>query len=124
MDLDECHGHTHEILWDGKRVVMYHYHATWDFPYTIGCLRGAYNMRNVMAISGPPPQRGRGPWGMSSERRPHGPPDLNAAAQRLGISVDTLRQALGPPPPDLAAAAKQLGITEQQLRDALGAPQN
>lgn len=39
-DLDECHGHTHEILWDGKRVVMYHYHATKEYPYTIGCLRG------------------------------------------------------------------------------------
>ncbi|MDK2124759.1 YHYH protein [Parachitinimonas caeni] len=39
-DLDECHGHTHEIDWDGKNVVMYHYHATWEYPYTIGCLRG------------------------------------------------------------------------------------
>ncbi len=39
-DLDECHGHTHEIEWDGKRVVMYHYHATAEFPYSIGCYRG------------------------------------------------------------------------------------
>lgn len=64
-DLDECHGHTHAIPWNGKMVVMYHYHATWDFPYTIGCMRGAYAMENVRAISGPPPQRGgrRGPPG-------------------------------------------------------------
>ncbi len=39
-DLDECHGHTHEIEWDGKQVEMYHYHATYEYPYTIGCFRG------------------------------------------------------------------------------------
>jgi len=111
-DLDECHGHTHEILWDGKKVVMYHYHATWDFPYTVGCLRGAYERGAVRAISGPPPGRGGG--------RRH--PDLNAAAQKLGIPVERLRAALGPPPPDLASAASELGISEDALRDALGAP--
>ncbi|MEO6173239.1 MAG: YHYH protein [Arenimonas sp.] len=40
-DLDECHGHTHAILWDGKRVSMYHYHATWEYPYTLGCFKGS-----------------------------------------------------------------------------------
>jgi YHYH protein len=65
-DLDECHGHSHEIEWDGRKVVMYHYHATWDFPYTIGCMRGTYKMSDVMVISGPPP--GGGPGG------PGGPP--------------------------------------------------
>lgn len=39
-DLDECHGHTHPILWDGKMVDMYHYHWTYDFPYNIGCFKG------------------------------------------------------------------------------------
>ena len=39
-DLDECHGHTHEIEWDGRRVSLYHYHATWEYPYTLGCFRG------------------------------------------------------------------------------------
>src|SRR5436190_2130412 len=39
-DLDECHGHTHEIEWDGVKVVMYHYHATTEFPYVVGCFRG------------------------------------------------------------------------------------
>ncbi|MBI2705577.1 MAG: YHYH protein [Actinobacteria bacterium] len=39
-DLDECHGHTHTITWDGQQVSMYHYHATMDYPYTIGCYRG------------------------------------------------------------------------------------
>lgn len=39
-DLDACHGHTHEIEWNSKKVVMYHYHATAEYPYTIGCYRG------------------------------------------------------------------------------------
>jgi YHYH protein len=39
-DLDECHGHTHEIPWDGNIVSMYHYHATWEYPYTVGCFKG------------------------------------------------------------------------------------
>jgi hypothetical protein len=39
-DLDACHGHTHAILWDGVMVTMYHYHATKEYPYTVGCYRG------------------------------------------------------------------------------------
>lgn len=39
-DLDACHGHTHSIEWDGKQVNLYHYHATWEYPYTVGCYRG------------------------------------------------------------------------------------
>lgn len=39
-DLDECHGHTGPVEWDGKVVTMYHYHFTADYPYTIGCFRG------------------------------------------------------------------------------------
>ena len=32
-DLDECHGHSSTPL-------GYHYHATIEYPYTIGCYRG------------------------------------------------------------------------------------
>lgn len=39
-DLDICHGHTHAITFNGKTVVMYHYHATHAFPYVVGCYRG------------------------------------------------------------------------------------
>ena len=39
-DLDACHGHIHSIDWDGKNVSMYHYHATWEYPYTLGCFKG------------------------------------------------------------------------------------
>lgn len=39
-DLDECHGHTHPVLWDGQMTNLYHYHWTYDFPYNVGCFRG------------------------------------------------------------------------------------
>lgn len=44
-DLDQCHGHSGEILWNGKKVLMYHYHATLEFPYTIGCFKGIPSVR-------------------------------------------------------------------------------
>lgn len=39
-DLDECHGTTSAVMWDGKLVTMYHYVSTYDFPYTLGCYKG------------------------------------------------------------------------------------
>ena len=39
-DLDACHGHTHRIKIDGKRKRLFHYHATMQYPYTLGCYRG------------------------------------------------------------------------------------
>jgi hypothetical protein len=39
-DLDACHGHTHEVVWDGVKMAIYHYHTTDSYPYTIGCFRG------------------------------------------------------------------------------------
>ena len=39
-DLDECHGRTSDVLIDGKVVNTYHYSATLEFPYFVGCLRG------------------------------------------------------------------------------------
>jgi YHYH protein len=39
-DLDECHGRTSPILLGGKVVNLYHYSATLEFPYSIGCYRG------------------------------------------------------------------------------------
>jgi YHYH protein len=38
-DLDECHGRTSPILLDGEIVETYHYSATLEYPYTIGCFR-------------------------------------------------------------------------------------
>lgn len=39
-DLDECHGTTSPVMWDGQLVNMYHYVSTYDFPYTLACYRG------------------------------------------------------------------------------------
>lgn len=39
-DLDACHGRTSPILLDGQVVTSYHYSATSEFPYALGCLHG------------------------------------------------------------------------------------
>jgi len=51
-DLDQCHGTTGPIVWDGKNVSMYHYVLTRDFPYSIACFRG-----KPASIPLPPPPR-------------------------------------------------------------------
>ncbi len=61
-DLDECHGRTSEVTWDGKPVTMYHYDATLEYPYTIGCFHG-------------------------TSVEPTTPADKNAPAKRRGSSL-------------------------------------
>ena len=39
-DLDACHGLTSTVTLGGRRVRTYHYVATLEYPYTIGCFRG------------------------------------------------------------------------------------
>ncbi len=66
-DLDVCHGHTHTIPWDGKQIVMYHYHITEEFPYAVGCFRaGPVSSDNFESDTGPPPFAG-----ISPPRFPH-----------------------------------------------------
>ena len=55
-DLDECHGTTSEIAWEGKTVVMYHYVMTRDFPYSVACFRGTPTRNAFPALPGAPPQ--------------------------------------------------------------------
>jgi len=38
-DLDACHGRTSWVTFNGKRVRIYHYQATLEYPYTVGCFR-------------------------------------------------------------------------------------
>ena len=47
---------------------------------------------------------------------------MKAAAKQLGVSVEVLRDALGPQKPDIKAAAQKLGVSESQLNQALGRP--
>ncbi len=51
-DLDACHGHTHVVEWDGQMVEMYHYHATHEFPYVVGCFHGEAAVRALSAGEG------------------------------------------------------------------------
>jgi len=44
------------IDWDGQQVEMYHYHATHEFPYTVGCFKGTPSVR---ALSGEGGQGGQ-----------------------------------------------------------------
>jgi hypothetical protein len=38
--LDACHGRTSAVLWNGKKTAIYHYDATLEYPYTVGCFHG------------------------------------------------------------------------------------
>jgi hypothetical protein len=39
-DLDACHGRTSTVLWNGREQSVYHYDATLEYPYTVGCFHG------------------------------------------------------------------------------------
>jgi hypothetical protein len=52
-DLDACHGHTHALDWDGASRELYHYHATLEFPYTLGCFRGT--PQSMVGVRARPP---------------------------------------------------------------------
>ena len=39
-DLDDCHGHTGMVVWNGSTKSIYHYHMTGEYPYTLGCFTG------------------------------------------------------------------------------------
>ena len=39
-DLDACHGRTSKVFYEGRWQRMYHYNATLEYPYTLGCFHG------------------------------------------------------------------------------------
>lgn len=39
-NLDACHGRTSDVIWNGKVTDMYHYDATLEYPYSVGCFHG------------------------------------------------------------------------------------
>ncbi len=53
-DLDACHGHSHDVTWDGVATTLYHYHFTYDYPYTVGCFRGTPIRTQTPRFLGPP----------------------------------------------------------------------
>ncbi|CAB4686787.1 unannotated protein [freshwater metagenome] len=38
--LDACHGTTSTVPWNGKQTRTYHYVATLEYPYAVGCYHG------------------------------------------------------------------------------------
>ena len=70
-DLDACHGHTHVIEWNGQMVEMYHYHATHEFPYTVGCFHGTPAVRALSAGEGGQ-QQGQGQNQPAGQTQPTG----------------------------------------------------
>lgn len=101
-DLDTCSGHvdvTPEFP-DG----IYHYHLTADdAPYMVDCYHGAIEVS----------AKGQGAGG----------PDFAAAAASLGVTEAAFRDALGTTmPPNFEAAAKTLGISVEDLMTAMPPP--
>jgi hypothetical protein len=39
-DLDACHGQTSRVWFEGRWQRIYHYNATLEYPYTLGCFHG------------------------------------------------------------------------------------
>lgn len=60
-NLDACHGRTSNVMWDEKVVSIYHYDATMEFPYTVGCFHGTSTVKQTQqpaggSQQGPPPR--------------------------------------------------------------------
>ncbi len=72
-DLDQCHGHTHMIEWDGQMVEMYHYHATHEFPYVVGCFHGEPAVRALSAGEGQGAGQPGGAQGQPANSQPTQP---------------------------------------------------
>lgn len=129
--IDICNGHDH----DGD----YHYHATRDYPFFMGCyVAKPYgqnfaqkkrtpggpgssksacpsNLERAGMIDGPAGDGSR----KGSDRGKGGRPNFEKATKVLGVSERDLKKALGPPPGDFQKAAKILGLSESELRTAL-----
>jgi hypothetical protein len=73
-DLDVCHGHTHTVLWDGQTVEMYHYHATHQFPYVVGCFHGSPAVRALSVGGQGGQQGGPQPQGQTGNQQGGTPP--------------------------------------------------
>ena len=73
-DLDECHGHTETVSWDGQSREIYHYHFTEDYPYTIGCFVGT-----AVATSG---SQSAGGGAQPQDQQPAGRPERKAPPKK------------------------------------------
>jgi hypothetical protein len=114
-DLDSCNGMTI----DG----VYGYYVTDSYPHVLACFSGtpdASFQKGAAGNFGGGRTGNRGGTANNQGNERGGAANLTAAAEKLGVSVDELRAALGRPP-NLEAASKKLGVTVRELRAALPA---
>jgi hypothetical protein len=52
-DLDRCHGTTSKVMWNGHPTRIYHYVATLEYPYTVGCFHATATSSGHGPGSGP-----------------------------------------------------------------------
>ncbi|MBL8061614.1 MAG: YHYH protein [Anaerolineales bacterium] len=92
-DLDECHGHTHRVEWDGQMVEMYHYHATHEFPYVVGCFHGTPAVRALSAEGGQQP--GAGQTQPNGQNQPTGQPGGGQQGQGQQPPQEAINACIG-----------------------------
>lgn len=49
-DLDACHGRVSKVLWNGKQQSIFHYSATLEYPFTVGCIEGTPTNTNAIVF--------------------------------------------------------------------------
>jgi hypothetical protein len=47
--LDACHGKTSRVEWNGRAARVYHYVATLEYPYTVGCFHGTNTRKSPLS---------------------------------------------------------------------------
>lgn len=124
--LDEHNGHEHDGLGYHYHVTQVdNGDGTYTdaFPFYVGPTYAGTLDENALAAcgtaagGGPP---GGGPGG-NAGGPPGGQPNFAAVAEILKVTEQEFMAALGPPPPNLEATASKLGITLEQLQAALDA---
>ena len=49
-NLDACHGRVSKVMWNGKTQSIFHYDATIEYPYTVGCFEGTKTAANAVVF--------------------------------------------------------------------------
>ena len=87
--LDQCHGHTAPVMWDGKLTNIYHYHLNREYPYSIGCFHGVVDYARALPNS-----------------------DMSEGANYAEIIALVQSATDVPPPPDVAQKIADLTPSE------------
>ncbi len=87
--LDQCHGHTAPVMWDGKMTNIYHYHLNREYPYSIGCFHGVVDYARALPNS-----------------------DMSEGANYAEIIALVQSATDVPPPPDVAQKIADLTPSE------------